>query len=210
MKLIIPLKSLIDKYKINVNGIIHCGAHEGEEAIEYDTNGIRHVVWIEAIPEVFNRLKTNVKKYNHVTINSCVSDVDNEKKIFHVSNNFQSSSLLDFGTHKNVHKEIHFTKDIEVITKKISTIIKENNLDITNYNFLNLDLQGAELMALRGLDEYIHNMDYIYMEVNTNELYIGCPLINEIDSYLGQFGFKRKETVVYQNLGWGDAFYIKE
>jgi hypothetical protein len=34
-------------------------------------------------------------------------------------------------------------------------------------------------------------------------------MMNEIDTYLDQFGFKRVAQRIYTEYGWGDAFYMK-
>ena len=54
-------------------------------------------------------------------------------------------------------------------------------------------------------------IDYIYSEVNKAELYEGCAQMNELDNFLGEYGFKRVETYWPETWdNWGDAFYIKE
>jgi hypothetical protein len=52
------------------------------------------------------------------------------------------------------------------------------------------------------------SLDYLYIEVNEEELYKGCALITEIDYYVSKYGFERKLTHMTKNK-WGDAFYIK-
>jgi hypothetical protein len=54
-------------------------------------------------------------------------------------------------------------------------------------------------------------MDFIVSEVNIEELYEGCCLIDDLDSYLLNFDFKRVKTILWDNgsVGWGDALYIK-
>lgn len=79
------------------------------------------------------------------------------------------------------------------------------------FNFLNLDLQGAELMALRGLGERLSDVDYIYTEVNKKDVYQGCAKVEELDRFLTEF--TRVETLWCEDggvdHGWGDAFYIR-
>ena len=53
-------------------------------------------------------------------------------------------------------------------------------------------------------------MQYIYTEVNIQEVYKGCNLIGELDDYLRRFGFERVAQQIYTDLGWGDAFYMKK
>jgi hypothetical protein len=82
------------------------------------------------------------------------------------------------------------------------------DLDFSNYNMLNMDIQGAELLALKGATNLLKTMDYLYLEVNTAHLYKECALINEIDEFVKKFGFMRVSTKMTE-FEWGDAFYIK-
>ena len=78
-----------------------------------------------------------------------------------------------------------------------------------DFNFLNLDIQGAELLALQGLEDNLKFIDYIYTEINTGEVYKNCAKVNEIDEFLKKYGFERVETAM-TSWEWGDAFYIKK
>ena len=78
-----------------------------------------------------------------------------------------------------------------------------------DYNFINLDIQGVELRALKSMEEYLHKIKYIYSEVNCDDVYLNCDKVNDIDNYLKQFGFERVETKWWGDSKWGDAFYIK-
>lgn len=210
--MLIPFRDLVSKYKVRPKGILHIGASAGQELKDYYNAGVKDVVWIEAIPDVFNKLLKNIERYSRmIAFNECISDVDGEEKTFNISNNeAQSSSLLELGTHKTAHPEVKYISQIKVKTKRIDTLLKQHELSISDYDFLNIDLQGAELMALKGFGEELHNAKYIYIEVNKDKLYKDCPLIEDIDFYLSQFGFTRVEVKWCGNFGWGDALYIKK
>jgi hypothetical protein len=60
------------------------------------------------------------------------------------------------------------------------------------------------------MGKLIQQVDYIYTEVYKKELYNGCSLVREIDSYLKSSGFKRTASRFYFRHGWGDALYIRE
>ena len=74
---------------------------------------------------------------------------------------------------------------------------------------MNLDIQGVELKAIKSMEKYLPNIKYIYTEANTEEVYKGCDLLTDIDQYLETHGFKRIETSIYKQYGWGDAFYSR-
>jgi len=202
--MLIPLGLLINKYKINFKGVLHVGAHECEEIVEYEKLLPRNkILWIEAMPHKVQQCK---HRYPGLLIeNAIVSDTVEIVK-FHISNNGQSSSIFEFGVHQYYHPEVKYIGYIEGETKLLKNIICNYDID---YNFVNLDIQGAELKALKGMEEYLCKVDYIYTEVNYDYVYKGCALIGELDNYLKQFGFIRVETEWCGDCRWGDAFYIK-
>ena len=73
-----------------------------------------------------------------------------------------------------------------------------------------MDLQGAEMLALKGLGDSINNLDYIYTEVNRLNVYEECSNIHDIDDFLSLQGFRRATTRWQWIEGWGDALYILE
>jgi hypothetical protein len=78
-----------------------------------------------------------------------------------------------------------------------------------NYNFINLDVQGYEMEVLKGAEKTLENIDYLYCEVNRNEVYEGNAYIEEIDNYLSNYNMRRVETFWWYDGPWGDALYIK-
>lgn len=50
--MLISLQQLVNKYAIIFKGILHVGAHECEELIEYEQHLSRDkILWVEALPE---------------------------------------------------------------------------------------------------------------------------------------------------------------
>ena len=94
-------------------------------------------------------------------------------------------------------------------SQSLDSLIEKYNIPIEKLNFINLDIQGVELRALKSMEKYLQHVKYIYTEVNTEEVYKNCDQMQDIDSYLNQFGFKRMATNIFKQYGWGDAFYIK-
>lgn len=90
----------------------------------------------------------------------------------------------------------------------VDTFFERNHLDASKYNFWNFDIQGAELMALKGAIKSIQHVKALYLEVNEKELYKKCALISDIDEFLLTYNFKRVLTHMTSH-GWGDALYIK-
>ena len=198
------LEELINFFKIPIKGIIHLGAHKCEEYPIYKkfTNNI---IWVEAIPELIQVAKQKYPELN--IINEVICDVDNKDIEFKITNNTLSSSILDIKYHKEIHPNIIVEKILKTKTKTLSTIYSEYRINPQDYNLLTMDLQGAEMLALKGLGDSINNLDYIYTEVNEKELYEGCCLLNDLDIYLGYFGFDKKFITTLNS--YGNALYSR-
>ncbi len=188
-------------------GVLHVGAHDCEELPFYTENlqiPAKKCIWIDAIEEKV--LDAKQKGIPNV-FQAVVTDKDNEEVTFHISNNNASSSVLEFGTHSIHHTWVHYVKDIRLKTTTIDSFFKENKIDAQNYDFWNFDIQGAELMALKGAKESLQYAKAIYLEVNIEEVYKGCGLMSDIDSFLTMYGFVRVITKMTE-ANWGDALYI--
>lgn len=210
--MLISFDYLFKKYGVTAKGVLHCGSSTGQENDAYHNAGVERIIWVEAIPEVFSELVSQVfnDTGSTICINACISDEDDKEVVFHVSSNEgQSSSFLELGTHAIVHPNVSYVRDIKCTTKRIDTIFRESNLDIKDYPFINFDLQGSEMYALRGMGEMLNEVQYAYLEVNKAHLYVGCSLVEEIDEYLAKYNLFRVETEWAGNTNWGDAFFIK-
>tara|TARA_X000000368_G_C22967558_1_gene683902 strand:- start:21 stop:668 length:648 start_codon:yes stop_codon:yes gene_type:complete len=201
------LKEYMHMNNISINGILHIGAHECEE-LEYYTNELKvndnNIIWIDAIEEKVKKNKTkNIKNVHHALI----TDVDDKQYNFNISNNYQSSSIFELGTHKYRHPEVRYIKQIHLQSITIDTFLKKHNYNPALYELWNFDIQGAELLALKGGETCLKHVKILYLEVSNEELYKNCNLITEIDEYLNQNGFFRVITKIlpYQ---WGDAIYL--
>lgn len=210
--MLIPFKELFRRHGIKPTGILHLGANTGQEAEDYKAAGVQNVIWVEANPSLFPKLVSHVRPYGHRALKGCISDKDGERRPFHIANNGgQSSSLLELGTHKEAHPEVKYVADIEITTIRVDSLLKKNGLVISSPGwFLNVDLQGAELLALKGMEGLLKHFSYLYLEVNERFLYVGCPLIGELDCFLDPHGFRRVETKMSGGHGWGDALWIRK
>lgn len=207
--MLISYKTIIEKYNLNIKNVLHVGAHKAEELVSYLDNGVEKVIWVEANRELAQQLKERLQEDINTVINAVVSDKDDNEVDFFVTNNGESSSILELGTHKILFPGIHTVKSVKEKTKTIDSIFFENKMDFKKIDFINLDIQGAELKALRGIKEFF-NIKAIYTEVNTDYVYKECALIEEIDDFLHAFKFERVETKMWPNHPWGDALYVRK
>lgn len=206
--MLIPFPYLFEKYHIKSEGVLHLGAHLGQEAEAYRQCGVKRVIWIEALPSIYHRLVNKMAMFPGSTcLRACLSDKDGETVNFYMSSNEgQSSSFLKFGTHTLEHPTVTVVRTTKMVTSRVDTLLRQSQLKIGSGWFLNADLQGAELLALKGMGDLLWKFDHAYIEVNEEELYLGCPLVKEIDDYLLQYGLAGVETKM-TDAGWGDKYY---
>ena len=207
--MLIKFNDIVNKYG-KPKGVIHIGAHLLEERNDYLSHGLNNTIWIEANPKIYSQIEhVNNKNSNERAFNFAISDIDNVMCKFNITNNGQSSSILELDKHIEHHPHIHVTEILNVNSKRMDSLINENDINVSDYDFINLDIQGAELLALKSFGELIKNFNYIYNEVNIASIYKNCALITEIDEYLNNYNFERVETTITQ-FEWGDALYLKK
>lgn len=208
--MLIPLSQIVKDFDMHITGILHVGAHTCEELEAYQkelslTND--DIYWVEGQLSLVDAAKQNIPDCK--IFHAVVSDVDDEKVSFSVTNNMQSSSILELDEHLKEHPHVFVTHCESVVTTRLDTLLTREKIDMTHVNFLNLDIQGAELLALKGLGSYLtKHIRYIYTEVNIKHLYKNCALLSDLDTFLGDAGFRRV-TLKMTEHGWGDALYCK-
>jgi len=197
---------ILESHNRKPTGILHLGAHECEELNDYVNNGLnpQKIYWVDAIKE-----KVDQMKLKGVANVFCAALDNKEQTIkFNITNNGQSSSLLDFGTHEASYPYIHVVESREVTTQTLKSFIESNQINMEGCNFWNLDIQGKELDVLRSGEDYLVYADALYCEVNTQEVYKGCGTLDQLDVFLQEKGFLRA-SIKMTDQGWGDALYVR-
>ena len=204
--MLMNLENLKSKYNCDFKGVYHIGGHIGQEALIYKNLGIKPIVFFEPLKFNYNRLTKHCIDNNVIayTYNCAISPIEGEIEMFVESaNDGQSSSCLRPDLHLLQYPNIQFNTKIKVKTDKL------DNYYWHGCNFINIDVQGYELEALKTGPKVLSNVDYLMAEVNRFSLYRNCALVEELDEYLLTFGLERVETD-WAGQTWGDAFYVKK
>lgn len=204
--MLMSLKALVQRYNMRVTGVLHVGAHLAEEAATYDELHMHDVWWVEANELVTNQILANIGDLPaQQLITALVYSQDGVELDFNITNHDgMSSSIFEFGTHPTFSPDTIFVDRVRLVTTTIDTLVARHGVKA---NFLNMDLQGAELHALQGATAFLLDADYIMTEVNCEEVYVGCAQVEQLDAYLD--GFDRVETYWVPGQGWGDALYVR-
>jgi len=205
--MLLDLIKLKEKHNLKIKGVIHIGAHFGQEFSVYEDIGIKDVMFFEPLPNTFEKLKENIygKNKKAVLVNTALGNMIGEIEMnVETNNQGQSSSILEPHIHLTQYPHITFNNKIKVKITKLDTFIEEKE----KYNFINIDVQGYELEVFKGGVEFLNNIDYIMTEVNNDEVYKNCPMVEDLDNFLKTYGFERVETT-WDGVTWGDALYVK-
>jgi FkbM family methyltransferase len=197
-----------DSFFKKIDGIIHIGANVGQERLYYEQCGLS-VIWVEPIPRVFDQLSKNISTLpGQVAYQYLLSDSDGKFYDFKViGEGGESSSIFDLAEHANVWPGIVHIESIPLVSAKLTTMIKNERIDIKKYQGLVLDTQGSELLVLRGANEILHNFSFIKVEAADFNAYEGCCQIDELIAYLQQFNFFEKKRSKFAEHPSGGGYY---
>tara|TARA_Y100001938_G_scaffold147921_1_gene230282 strand:+ start:6146 stop:6790 length:645 start_codon:yes stop_codon:yes gene_type:complete len=214
--MLLPIPQLLEYFEINVKGVIQIGAHYGQEYHPLKAYGVNNFVMIEPVPRHFQEMKQSI---NDDTVLMFQTALGSEIKMVEMNiSDFEgqdaelykgmSSSILTPKKHIQQYPHIKFKEKIEVEMTTLDSLFEKENIDAKQYNMINMDVQGYELEVLRGAENTLNSIDCVYTEVNRDEVYEGCPMIEEIDDFLSNYGLKRA-VVNWAGDTWGDAVYVK-
>lgn len=205
--MLLNLSDLIQKYSLKITGVIHVGAHHGEEVPEYYKNNIKNIILIEPCAKAYTYLRSMFSGHHHIMLFNCaLAATDGEAEMYtETANKGQSNSLLQPIRHLEHYPDIKFTGKEMVKVYRWDSLVYQR----AKYNLLNMDVQGTEGYVIIGGKESLEHIDYVYTEVNEDaaQLYRNATKITDLDELLKDF--HRVETSWTQQ-GWGDALYIRK
>lgn len=216
-------KDLLRLFKKNDKLIIFdIGGCEGEESIRYSRIFQKSLIYIfEPLPDNQKLIVSNFVEYNINNIqlvSKAVSDSDafadfyvssghpeNQKKDLDWNFGNKSNSLLN-PVKINNPSWLNFNDKIKVETISLNTFLNENN--ISEVDFIHMDVQGAELKVLIGAKKYISSIKAIWLEVSNVELYKNQALRKDIELFMNTNGFYLIKSEFEGNVG--DQLYLNK
>lgn len=200
--------------------IVHVGAHTGQEAERYQTWGARRVIWVEAAPEIFARLEahlavmrarppslfarlTGAAPTEHLAIQALVAAEDGAEHVLNLYDNDGASNsifLIDRDRTQR-YDALRETGEVHrIASRTLDTLLAEAGIAAEEVDILVVDVQGAELLCLKGATKVLHHVTWIESEVSQRPVYAGGVLLHELEAWLAPKGFRRK-TFIRRNHG---------
>jgi len=201
-------------------GIIHVGAHEGQEVKHYLSAGFKNVILIEANPSWFRVLRSKFGSESRIKIfNYAICDHEGVADL-HIhtsrSGSTEPASILPMKRFNKIVKTLYTKETITVASTTLDILFQKHGLDPRLYNYINIDIQGAELMALEGATTLFPFLDVIISEVNLVEMYERGANEEEIVAFLEKKDFEKRHAVYHtlydQNSvfpAWGECLFVK-
>lgn len=187
----------------NADLVVHVGAHLGQEADAYETLGARCVVWCEADPTLFRRLKTRLtmrrllirSSCRHKAILAAVSNGETPFVQLHRFSNDGASNSIHAPT--DVMKSrwpslVENEKMVSVGTLTLNEVLHKTGASPENFRrpLLVLDVQGHELEVLKGLSpDLLQHFNSVIVEVSTEPLFDGGASYDALCTILGDHQF---------------------
>jgi FkbM family methyltransferase len=199
----IPLHEVINEY-YDIEGVIHVGAHTGQEWSDYEDNDITNVMMFEPLRSAFDQLRAKVPDSVECYCTALGNYTGVATLHTETANKGMSSSVLKPSKHLEQYPQIEFNGEELIHMERLDDI----PFDRTKYNMLNVDVQGYELEVLKGAAETLRHIDVIYCEVSKEPLYEDAPKVGDIDLWLFNYGFERVRTE-WIGGNWGEALYIR-
>lgn len=172
----VSTETMVRLWRIDPRGVLHVGAHLGEEKLEYERCGFGKIFWVEANPILCDKLR---KITSDEVFHGLVWSESNLDRKFYVGEDTFISSTLAPGLINQIYPSLVFTSELNMKTTTLQELIPKT----CEYNFINFDIQGAELHAMKGLGTLIDNVQYIYTEVSFVKLYKDSALLSDLDSF---------------------------
>ena len=180
----------LDGYLRNISGIVHVGANIGQEREYYRLFGL-DVVWVEPIKEVFDKLVDNISGFSRQrAFLALLADQAGVEYEFNIANNGgASSSILPFDAHAELWPDVKYQERRTIRSSTLDALMSAHDLTTDSYQALTMDVEGAELLVLRGAASSLPGFQYIKAEVADFTPRTGSPLTSELDAFLEKAGF---------------------
>ena len=199
----------------SIRTIFEFGSRYGEDTIEFTKKYPAAIVYaFECNPGTIEICRQNLKQFPNIILNEkAVSDKigsvsffvnDKEKTKTAWEDGNQGASSL-FKASGKYPVEEYVQKEVIVNSITLSSFISEEKIE--EIDIMWMDVQGAELMALRGLENQISKIKLLHVEVEFFEIYKDQPLFRDVNKFLKKNNFKLLGYTSYSEYA-GDAVYL--
>jgi len=175
-------------------GSLHC-----LESIEFSKKYKNARIFaFEANPDSYRVCLENTKDIDNITvINQAVNDYNGTCTFYPINpeetetpwfdgNRGASSLYKSNGSYDHIERYVQ--NELEVPCIRLDTFCEENGID--RVDLMWMDLQGAELIALKSMGSLLSSVKVIHTELEMNPIYEGQCLFDNVNSFLEENNFE--------------------
>ena len=198
-----------ERLNVGVKGVIHVGMYDFVEHYCYTKLVGDKVIGVEANKFVYDTMsKPIADRCGYLSFNECVYSEDGLEKQFFLANDCSTLNPVEYSDHLSM--KLRGGSYVDVTTKKLSTLIEENNIDMNQYDFLNIDAEGAELEILKGFEDNLKYINMIFLETSLDDRNNTGASHDVIVEWLKERNFSLAEmSDSYQDERWGDSIFLR-
>lgn len=190
--------------------IVECGAHSGNDTVEMARrwpSGVVHA--FEPVVPLYDELMRRVSGFPNVRCySSAVSAHSGSQQMFVSGGSSDgSSSLLAPADHLETHPDVTFGDPTCVTTTTFGDWAACAGVDRVDLFWL--DMQGAELLAMRASAELIRSARAVHTEVSTRNTYDGVPLYSEVKEWMESQGFVVAAEAIPPRWDMGNVLFVR-
>ena len=191
----------------SVNTVLELGSRDALDAILMADHFDAHVYAWECNPPAVEICRQNIGDNPDVTLVDLACWSSEKTLTFRpvINGNIGASSAFE-ANHDYPYEVPYAQKEIEVQAVRVDEWWKEN-VGETKIDLLAMDLQGAEMEALKGMGDLIRDVKYVITEGQYKRLYHDTPLIDDIEDYLMEYDFVLRRAVDCND--WFGDFYFE-
>jgi len=206
-------------HRVSRRGVVHVGAHYGEELETYLACGFERILYVEANPAVFARLARHIAFWNQwlevlaerfslarrpqiAAVNCAAADRGGHAAL-HVAEQDPLSSIL-VPTDPSIRVRGH----VEVEQRTVDDLVAAAGWPLSSISMVSVDAQGAEHLVLEGAAGLLRHIDLAIIEVNYRLRYEGGETVEQLDRRMEAAGFRQVLlTRPWPEYPAGDAVY---
>src|SRR5690606_26492200 len=133
----------------------------------------------------------NIARYpRQRAVQALVTSRDGVEHTFNIASNAgASSSILELAMHAEAWPDVRYVGTRRLVGTTLPSLLAAEGLDVSAYDALVVDVQGADLLVLQGAEPLLDRFAYVQVEAADFEAYRGCGLVADIDALLVAHGF---------------------
>ena len=196
--------------------IVEIGARDCTETVMFDSKLPNSKIFaFECNPDTLPKCHKAIEgKENIFLIEKAVTDhegditfyqINNEKTVTNHPHGTNPGASSLFEANEEYPLEQYHQNKITVPTTTLNKFSEEHNVNYVDLMWM--DIQGAELMALKGANDFIKNIALIHLETEFFPIYKNQPLFPEIKKFLNEKGFRLYTFTTFGKFA-GDAVFL--